>query len=157
MKQTKNTKILYFIFLVTVFLTIWIYIEHATIEINAHQSAVSETKKTKTLSEAIFFYAVGIGYVILTILIFVKPQSKIPYIALIIGTIAVVVFYYISRIYPIPVPFTDIVIRDVTMDWRDVVTKIAQQILVIPIAMLLMRIHDKEEFRSKHSNEVQGN
>jgi hypothetical protein len=144
MKQTKNTKLLYFIFLICVIPTIYVYLEHAIVEKQAHDKATSETKKIKTLAEFYFFFIVGFGYISLIPFILIVPQYRIPYIVLIIGTIVIVIFYYLSRIYPIPIPFTEQVIRDVTMDWRDVVTKIAQQILVVPIAMLLMKIHNKK-------------
>lgn len=140
MKQTRNNiKLLYFIFLITVIPTIIVYAEHGYIELKESGEAVSDTKKTKTLAESIFFTAIGMGYVILTLVIIIAPKYRIPYIVLIIGTIAIVIFYYLSRIYPVPIPFTDVVIRDVTMDWRDVITKICQQIMVVPLTILAIR------------------
>jgi hypothetical protein len=132
-----NTKFLYFIFLICVIPTIYIYFEHAAIEKQAHDKATSETKKIKTHAEYAFFALIGFGYMLVIPFILIVPQYRIPYLVLIVGTIAIVVFYYLSRIYPIPIPFTDIVIRDVTMDWRDVITKIAQQIMLVPISILL--------------------
>lgn len=139
MKQTRTNKLLLTIFLATVIPTLVVYLEHAYIELEASMESISETKKIKTLSEFIFFVVIGLGYLVLTVLIIIFPQSRLPYLIVIVGTVAVVIFYFISRIYPIPIPFTDITIVDRTLDWRDVITKICQQILVIPASMLLVR------------------
>lgn len=139
MKQTRTNKLLLTIFLATVIPTLVVYLEHAYIELEASMESISETKKIKTLSEFIFFVVIGLGYLVLTVLIIIFPQSRLPYLIVIVGTVAVVIFYFISRIYPIPIPTTDYVIRDTTIDWRDVITKICQQILVIPASMLLVR------------------
>ena len=64
-------------------------------------------------------------------------RSRIPYLVIIVGTVAIVVLYYM-RIYGISIPFTEIVIVDFSSDYRDVITKIAQQILVIPVTALLI-------------------
>lgn len=139
MKQTRTNKLLLTIFLATVIPTLVVYLEHAYIELEASMESISETKKIKTLSEFIFFVVIGLGYLVLTVFIIIFPQSRLPYLIVIVGTVAVVIFYFISRIYPIPIPTTDYVIRDTTIDWRDVITKICQQILVIPASMLLVR------------------
>ncbi len=144
----KN-KLLLIIFLVTVIPTIYVYVEHANVEIEAYEKAKTETKKTKTLSEALLFGGIGLGYVILTILMFVKPRNAIPYLIVIVGTVAVVILYYF-RIYGIPIPGTEIVITDLTTDWRDVVTKICQQILVIPATALL--IINRNSRRNNNNN-----
>jgi hypothetical protein len=137
--KKKTKPLLFLIFLATVIPTIIVYIEHANVEIEAYEKAKTETKKTKTLSEAILFYGIGVGYIILTILMLVKPQNPVSYLVIIVGTVAVVILYYL-RIYGIPIPGTEIVITDFSSDWRDVITKICQQILVIPAAMLLIII-----------------
>jgi hypothetical protein len=138
MKQTKKqNKLFFIIFLATVIPTIYVYGEHAKIEFNAYNETISETKKTKTLAEAIFFFSIAIIYAVLTIVILSAPEYRIPYIIIIVGTIAIVIFYYVSRISSVPIPFTDVVIVDRTADWRDVVTKIAQQIMVVPVSLLL--------------------
>ena len=136
----KATKIfLLSIFLITVILTIAIYIEHAIVEIKAFEIATTETKQIKTLSETLLFAGIGLGYVIATIFIFIKPRNPVAYLVIIVGTVAVTILYYL-RIYGIQIPFTEIVIVDFSSDWRDVITKICQQILVIPAtALLLMR------------------
>ena len=66
------------------------------------------------------------------------PDSKIPYLFLIVGTIAVVTIYFF-RIFGIPIPFTDVTIRDLSnTDWRDVATKIPQMIMLVPLSILLI-------------------
>jgi hypothetical protein len=136
--MTTTTKILlYSIFLITVIPTIYVYIEHANVELKAYENAKTETKKIKTMSEALLFGGIGLGYVIATIFIFLEPQNPIPYLVIIVGTIAVVILYYM-RIYGIPIPGTPIVIVDFSSDWRDVITKIAQQILIVPVTALYM-------------------
>lgn len=132
----NKNKILLFIFLITVIPTIVIYLEHAVIEMQAHLETQSETKAIKTMGEALLFFGIGVGYILTAVLIFVYPNSRIPYFVILVGTVAVVVLYYM-RIYGIPIPGTLIVITDFSSDWRDVITKICQQILVIPIAILL--------------------
>ena len=42
----------------------------------------------------------------------------------------------------IPIPGTDLIIKEYAIDYRDVVTKIAQQAFVIPLAMMLQRVYD---------------
>jgi hypothetical protein len=113
-----------------------VYVEHGYVEMKAHENAKTETKQIKTLGEAFLFFGIAIGYSTLTSLIVFFPKYRIPYIIVIVGTIAIVILYYL-RIYGIPVPFTNIVITDFSADWRDVITKIAQQILVVPAAMML--------------------
>jgi hypothetical protein len=41
----------------------------------------------------------------------------------------------------IPIPGTDLVIKEYTIDYRDVITKIAQQAFVIPLAMMLQSVY----------------
>jgi hypothetical protein len=138
MKTKKKTNIfLYSIFFITIIPTIYVYIEHANVEKEAYDNAKTETKKIKTLSEALLFGGIGLGYVIATIFIFIKPRNPVPYLIILVGTVAVVILYYL-RIYGIPIPFTEIVIVDFSSDWRDVITKICQQILVIPTMALLI-------------------
>jgi ABC-type transport system involved in cytochrome c biogenesis permease subunit len=136
--KTKKIKpILFILFLVTVIPTIYVYFEHGYVEHEAYNEAKTETKKIKTFSEALLFYGIGVGYIIIAILMFVKPQNAIPYLVVIVGTVAVVILYYF-RIYGIPIPGTEIVITDLSSDWRDVVTKICQQIILVPVSMLFI-------------------
>ena len=137
LKQTKTKIFLLSIFLITVIPVIIIYFEHAIVEFEAFETAKTETKLIKTFGEGILFAGIGLGYVITTIFIFVKPEWKIPYFIILVGTVAVTILYYF-RIFGIPIPFTEIVIVDFSSDWRDVITKICQQILVIPVTALLL-------------------
>jgi len=128
------------LYLITVIPATYVYIEHAIVEKNAHDNAKTETKKIKTSAESLLFISIALGYIIASLFMLLRPQSAIPYLAVIIGTIAIVILYY-QRIYGIPIPFTDgLVITDLSSDWRDVVTKIAQQILVVPVTALLVII-----------------
>jgi|SRR5687768_104460 len=140
MKKKTTNFLLYFIFLVTVIPTIIIYIEHAYVESVAYDKSVENNKNikaTKQFGEALLFYSIAIGYILTTLMIVFCPQYRIPYLVLLVGTIAIVILYYM-RMYGIPIPFTEIVIVDFSSDWRDVITKICQQILVIPVSMLLI-------------------
>jgi hypothetical protein len=144
MNQTKKNKLLLFLFLATVIPTIIVYLEHAYVEFQASEKTISETKKIKTLAEFVFFGIIGIGYLVTMIAILCVPSAKITYYVIIIGTILIIVFYYLSRIYPVPIPFTDVVIRDTTIDWRDVVTKIFQSIMLPVVTALLMNNKKRE-------------
>src|SRR5215212_294961 len=142
-RKRNNFSIIIFciaLYLITVIPTIYVYIEHALVEKNAHDNAKTETKKIKTSAESLLFISIALGYIIASLFMLLKPSSPIPYLAVIIGTIAIVILYYF-RIYGIPIPFTDgLVITDLSSDWRDVITKICQQILVVPVTALLVII-----------------
>jgi glucan phosphoethanolaminetransferase (alkaline phosphatase superfamily) len=117
-----------------------IYAVHGYEEAKAYDKSIKDNKKikaTKQLGEFVLFELIYIVYMVCTAFIVFFPQYRIPYVIILVGTVAVVILYYL-RIYGIPIPFTSIVITDLSTDWRDVVTKICQQILVIPIAMLLI-------------------
>ena len=138
MNQKKTKIFLYSIFLITVIPTIYVFIEHGYVEQKAYSEAKTDIKKTKTFGEALLFYGIATGYIIMVPFIIFAPKYTIPYLVIIVGTVAVVILYYL-RIYGIPIPFTDgIVITDLSSDWRDVVTKICQQILVIPVTALMI-------------------
>ena len=140
----KKTKLfLISIFLITVIPTIYVYLEHASVELDAYDKAKTETKMIKTLSEAIFFTSIAFGYLLSIVAMAYFPESRVPYLVILVGTVAINFLYYF-RIYGIPVLGTEIVITDLSTDWRDVVTKIAQQILVIPVtALLILRTKQK--------------
>lgn len=140
----KTNSILLLIFLATVIPTIFVYTIHGREELEAHLNAKSETKAIKTLGEATLFFSIAIGYALCLWATLFFPKYRIPYIVIIVGTIGIVILYYL-RIYGIPIPGTDIVITDLTADWRDVVTKICQQILVVPVAILLSRIKSEQD------------
>ena len=141
MKLKTSSKLLYLLFFATVIPTIIVYGEHSWAEQLSYIKSIEkgdEYKATKQLGEAVLFAAIAIGYVICTAVIITAPKYRIPYIFIIIGTIAIVILYYF-RIYGIPIPFTDVIIRDISTDWRDVITKICQQIMVVPLAILATR------------------
>ena len=98
----------------------------------------------------ILFAIIAIGYVVTTALVFIKPNNVISYYVILVGTVAIIIVYYLRAITGIPVLGTDLWIKDYTTDHRDVITKIAQQAFVIPLAMMLQRVYDakkqKEEF-----------
>ena len=104
-------------------------------------------KGHEQLAEGIFFLVIAVGYTITTILVAVKPKSLASYYIILIGTIVIIVVYYFSKTVGFPAPdFYDYIIIDDTTNWKDAVTKIAQQTFVIPLAMLLMyRILEKKE------------
>ncbi len=127
------------IYLICVIPTIYIYIQHGHEEKVGYDKSLgngNEYKATKQLGESLLFLVIGLSYIILTWLILIRPNWRIPYIIIIVGTVAVVIIYYM-RIFGITIPFTDIIIRDLSTDYRDVITKICQQILVIPTTALL--------------------
>ena len=135
-----QNKILLIIFLATVIPTVYVYWEHGLAEFQSYAKSVEngdEYKATKQLGETVLFMLIAVGYLIGIVFVIAVPKSRIPYLILIVGTIAIVILYYL-RIYGIPVPFTDVIIRDISTDWRDVITKIAQQIMVIPLTVLLI-------------------
>jgi hypothetical protein len=86
-------------------------------------------------------------------LVFIKPNNVIPYYVILLGTVAIVIVYYLRAITGIPVLGTDLWIKEYTTDHRDVITKVAQQALVIPLAMMLQKVYDvkkqKDEFTIK--------
>jgi hypothetical protein len=122
-----------------------VYAEHSLLEFNESDKSAEQgmvNKSTRQLAEGIFFALIAIGYVVTTIFIFAKPNNVIPYYVLLIGTIAILVVYYFRTMTGIPIPGTDLMIKEYAIDYRDVITKIAQQAFVIPLAMMLQRVYD---------------
>ncbi len=122
-----------------------VYVEHSLLEFEESQNSKEQgmlNKSTRQLAEGIFFAMIAIGYVITTILIFIKPNNVIPYYVLLMGTVAILIVYYFRTMTGIPIPGTDLIIKEYTIDYRDVITKIAQQAFVIPLAMMLQRVYD---------------
>jgi hypothetical protein len=122
-----------------------VYAEHSLLEFNESGKSAEQgmvNKSTRQLAEGIFFALIAIGYVVTTIFIFAKPNNVIPYYVLLIGTIAILVVYYFRTMTGIPIPGTDLMIKEYAIDYRDVITKIAQQAFVIPLAMMLQRVYD---------------
>ncbi|MGZ5511743.1 MAG: hypothetical protein ACXWFC_14905, partial [Nitrososphaeraceae archaeon] len=122
-----------------------VYVEHSLLEFDESQNSTEQgmvNKSTRQLAEGIFFALIAIGYVVTTILIFIRPNNVIPYYVLLIGTVAILIVYYFRTMTGIPIPGTDLLIKEYTIDYRDVITKIAQQAFVIPLAMMLQRLYD---------------
>jgi hypothetical protein len=93
---------------------------------------------------------IAIGYIVTTLLIFIKPNNVIPYYVLLIGTVAILVVYYFRSMTGIPIPGTDLIIKEYAIDYRDVITKIAQQAFVIPLAMMLQRVYDVKSQKGEY-------
>jgi hypothetical protein len=144
-KHHKDMTILSIIFVGLMIPNVIIYAQHALHEIEVSQKSAEEGKinsSTRQLSEGVFFALTAIGYVVTTIFIFMKPNNVIPYYVLLLGTVAVIILYYFRTITGIPIPGTDLVIKEYLVDYSDVITKIAQQIFVIPVAMMLQKVYD---------------
>jgi hypothetical protein len=127
--------------------TVILYVEHALLELQESVKSAEQGSKNKSvrqLGEGILFAIISIGYIVTTVLVFVKPNNVISYYAILVGTVAIVIVYYLRTITGIPVIGTDLWIKDYTTDHRDVITKIAQQAFVIPLAMMLQRVHDRK-------------
>ena len=126
----------YLIFLIP---TVYIYLTHGNEEYLASQKSIekgNDYKATKQIGEATLFLAIATGYIFVTGWMLYKPDSKITKLIIIFGTISVMILYFM-RIYGIPLPGTDIIIRDLSTDWRDVVTKICQSIIIFLVTLLI--------------------
>lgn len=145
LKNNKHITILSIIFIGLMIPNVIVYVEHSLLEFEESQNSKEQgmlNKSTRQLAEGIFFAMIAIGYVITTILIFIKPNNVIPYYVLLMGTVAILIVYYFRTMTGIPIPGTDLIIKEYAIDYRDVITKIAQQAFVIPLAMMLQRIYD---------------
>jgi hypothetical protein len=145
LKNNKHITILSIIFVGLMIPNVIVYVEHSVLEFEESQNSKEQgmlNKSTRQLAEGIFFAMIAIGYVITTMLIFIKPNNVIPYYVLLIGTVAILIVYYFRTMTGIPIPGTDLIIKEYAIDYRDVITKIAQQAFVIPLAMMLQRIYD---------------
>ena len=108
-----------------------------------HESEENAAKfpqqSAEQFGEGIFFLIVTIGYSITTILVLVKPTNLISYYAILIGTVIIIVIYYLSKTSGVWIyDGFDNWIIDNSTNWKDSVTKIAQQTFVIPLSMLLV-------------------
>jgi len=151
-KYDKHMKILSIIFVGLMIPNVIVYVEHSFLELDESQNSKAqgmENKSTRQVGEGIFFALIAIGYTVATIFIFIKPNNMIPYYVLLIGTVAILVVYYFRTMTGIPIPGTDLVIKEYTVDYRDVITKIAQQAFVIPLAMMLQRLYDLKYQKEK--------
>jgi hypothetical protein len=156
MKNKKQKTILSIIFVALMIPTVILYAEHSIVEFQASEESAEQqmkNKSTRQLGEGTLFAMIAIGYVVTTVLVFIKPNNVIPYYVILLGTVAIVIVYYLRAITGIPVLGTDLWIKEYTTDHRDVITKVAQQALVIPLAMMLQKVYDvkkqKDEFTIK--------
>jgi hypothetical protein len=150
-KKNKHMTILSIIFIGLMIPNVIVYVEHAILEIDESQKSNTQgmvNKSTRQLSEGIFFAMIAIGYIVTTILIFIKPNNVIPYYVLLIGTVAILVVYYFRSMTGIPIPGTDLIIKEYAIDYRDVVTKIAQQIY--GTRMMLQRVYDVKSQKGEY-------
>lgn len=139
MKINKFYLIIISFYLVFLIPTVYIYLTHGNEEYLASQKSIekgNDYKATKQIGEATLFLAIATGYIFVTGWMLYKPDSKIPKLIIIFGTISVMILYFM-RIYGIPLPGTDIIIRDLSTDWRDVVTKICQSIIIFLVTLLI--------------------
>lgn len=142
----NSYKVLLTIFLVTMIPNIAVYAIHAHHEFEEafeHMPiAATNEQGNEQFLEGIFFSAITIGYVVTTIYIVAKPNNTTSYYVILVGTVIIIVIYYITKTVGMPVPDGhDNWIVDYTLNWKDNVTKIAQTIFIIPLAMLLDRIY----------------
>ena len=156
-KTNKEVTILSIIFLALMIPNVAVYLEHSLLEFgeSGKSAANSEiNKSTRQLAEGIFFALTAVGYIVCTILIFVKPNFTIPYYVILVGTVAIMVVYYMRTMTGVPIPGTDLIIKEYAIDYRDVITKIAQVALVIPLAMMLQRLYDIKNNRIEKSTNL---
>jgi len=119
-----------------------VYAIHANHELN--ESVENYTtdlhKSNEQLSEAIFFAAIVAGNIIFTVGIVAKRHWTPAYYVVLIGTVSIIVFYFVSKLIGTPAPDSfDNWIYDYTLDWKDATTKICQVIYLIPLSMMLYR------------------
>jgi hypothetical protein len=147
MKINGQRTILSIIFVGLMIPTVIVYVEHSLLELQESGKSAEQGSKNKSLrqlGEGILFAIISIGYIVTTVLVFVKPNNVISYYAILVGTVAIVIVYYLRTTTGIPVIGTDLWIKDYTTDYRDVITKIAQQAFVIPLAMMLQTVHGRK-------------
>ena len=151
-KHHKDMLVLSIIFVVLMIPNVIMYAQHSIHEIEVSQKSAAEGKvnsSTRQLAEGIFFGLIAIGYVVTTIFILLKPNNVIPYYVLLLGTVAIIIVYYFRTTTGIPILGTDLVIKEYLVDYNDVITKIAQQMFVIPVAMMLQKVYDLKNQNQK--------
>lgn len=122
---------------------ITVYFYHSFHEYNESQEnqLMYRHIANEQFAEFILFQVIAWGYTIMTIFVMVKPANKKAYKVIFIGTPIIIVIYYLSKTVGMPVPdFYDWWMVDNSTNWKDDVTKIAQQTFVIPLAMLYERL-----------------
>lgn len=121
---------------------VYLYGTHGLAEIQEsakNKADGNEKKSIRQAGEGYFFIAITIFYSASMIAIIGAPYKQITYYALIIVTIAIIIIYYMRTTTGIPVLWTGVWIKEYVVDWNDVITKILQQILVVPASILLTR------------------
>lgn len=143
----KILLILFLLFMIPNIVVYAIHAHHELEEANEH-IPVAETnhKGQEQLAEGIFFTSITVGYTITTLAVIIKPNNFISYYAILIGTILIIIIYYLSKTTGFPAPdFYDNMILDDTTSIKDLITKVSQQIFVIPLSMLLMRVYERRK------------
>lgn len=119
-----------------------VYGFHANHELHesAENFATDLQKSNEQVDEAVFFAAITGGYLLFTFAIIVKRHFTPSYYVIIIGTVAIFIFYFISKVLGTPAPDGfDNWIYDYSIDWKDATTKICQIIFLVPLSMMLER------------------
>ncbi|HET7644770.1 MAG TPA: hypothetical protein VFK40_14795 [Nitrososphaeraceae archaeon] len=153
-KNNKQITILSLIFIGLIIPNVIVYLEHSLLELGESKESAEKgfiNKSTRQLGEGTFFALVATGYIITSILVFTKPNNVVPYYVILVGTVAIIIVYYFRTMTGIPVIGTDLIIKEYTVDYRDVITKIAQQAFVIPLAMMLQRVYDMKKLKNETS------
>lgn len=148
LNNNKQITILSIIFIGLMIPNIIVYAEHSLLELGESKESADKgtiNKSTRQLAEGVFFAMIAIGYIVTTILIFTKPNNVIPYYIILVGTVAIIIVYYFRTMTGIPIIGTDLIIKEYSIDYRDVITKITQQAFVIPLAMMLQRVYDMKK------------
>lgn len=146
----RKEKALLAIFLICMIPNIFVYGYHANHELteaNEHiGDPVLDHKGKEQFAEGVFFSVIAAGYTFATAALLIAPYNPIPYYIIFFGTIAIILIYYASKTsgFPAPDGYDNWIVDDTT-NWKDNVTKIAQQIFVIPLALLMSRLAYKEE------------
>jgi hypothetical protein len=99
LKNNKQITILTIIFVGLMIPNVIVYLEHSLLELDESKESVEKgsiNQSTRQFAEGTFFALVAIGYIITTILIFAKPNNVIPYYAILIGTVAIIIVYYLG-------------------------------------------------------------
>lgn len=121
---------------------IYLYAVHGMAEINGAEKSKADGNEKKSIrqqGEGYFFNAIAIFYTASVIAIIAFPYKTWTYYPIIIVTIAIIIIYYMRTTTGIPIPGTGVIIKEYVVDWNDVITKILQQILVVPATALLVR------------------
>lgn len=146
------SKILFIIYFICVIPTIIIYFIHGfqeAKESNKLHDMGNETKSIKTAAEGTFLISAAAGYIIFSLVMIFEPNSKIPYIAILVGTISIIIIFMARSEYGVPIPFTNLEIHKYTVGWEGMYSKIFQAILLIPISMLFVLNTTKGKIKCK--------